>query len=408
MSYLDKSFSDDIFARSGNLAGDVAKGALDEATKNSEGARENALAGLARSGINNVVNTLLGENDDQIVPPQYMNSPSSAIDIQREQKHFADSYQHANSTYFNPVVVDNAYRVETSHPMMKSLFLVDFEFNPNIANSERMKNMYRKSMGFLLKSFTWPRADIEVEKLNQYNHHVVVPKRVNFSPITCRFGDIQRTYKESNDTVSLMDLYKEYMSYYFNDFVNGNGASGESKYHYGFASGRSERQFINSISLYFFWADGAKRIRVINPFIKSFSYDELDYTSDDQLTVTCEIEYEYVDVKDINLTYDEFIEQTNSLLETVAQGLIDINVSNPYSNANELVRGTDPVDLQRDVNLDNPVAQTMIRLAEIEAINLTEDSLNSDNPLERVVAEKSVDVATGTVGGGASFLGGLL
>lgn len=405
MSFLENSFSDGIFERSGNLAGDIAKGATDQATKNSEGARENALAGLAKNGVNSVVGSLLGEDGDQIIPPQYLNGTT---DIEREKVRFADTYSHANNTYFKPVVVDSAYRVEDSHPMTKSLFLVDFEFNTSIADSNRLKSMYRKSMSFLLKNFSWPRADIEVEKLNQYNHHVVVPKRVMYAPITCRFGDIQRTYKEGNDTVSLMDLYKEYMSYYFNDFVNEVKTDGEYKYHFGYASGREEKQFINNISLYFFWADGAKKIRIVNPFIKSFTYDELDYTSDEQLTVTCEIEYEYIDVKDINLTYKEFIDQTNALLETASEGLLDNNITNPYANSDQLQRGIDPVDLQRDVNLDNPVAQSMMRLAEIEAIELAEDSLNSDNPLERVVAEKGVNVATGAVSTGASFLGGLL
>lgn len=403
MSFLENPFIDGILERDGNLAGDIAKGATDQATKNSQGSRENALAGLAKNGVNSVVDALIGGGGDQIIPPQYL-TPG----IEREYQRFADTYSHANSTYFSPVVVDSAYRVEDSHPMTKSLFLVDFEFNNSIADSNRLKSMYRKSMAFLLKNFTWPRADIEVEKLNQYNHHVVIPKRVMYAPITCRFGDIQRTYNEGNDTVSLMDLYKEYMSYYFNDFVNEVGTDGEYKYHFGHASGREEKQFINNISLYFFWADGAKKIRIVNPFIKSFTYDELDYTLDEQLTLTCEIEYEYIDVKDINLTYDEFITQTNTLLETASEGLLDSNITNPYANADQLTRGVDPVDLQRDVNLDNPVAQTMMRLAETEAIKLAGDSLNSDNPLERAIAEKGVNGAMGAVSGSASFLGGLL
>ena len=94
-------------------------------------------------------------------------------------------------------------------------------------------------------------------------------------------------------------------------------------------------------------------------------------------------------------------------MHPLSRGLQDTDVSNPYANADELQPGARPVDGGRDIALDNAAAQSMIRLAEIEAIEVAEDSLNSDNPLERAVAEQGVNVATGAAGGVGGFLGGL-
>jgi rRNA-processing protein FCF1 len=387
-----------VTERGGNIFGGIAKGAVDQATKRADGARENALAAVALAGVNSIVDSFLG-TDEQIVPPQY-NGNSSTL---RDQKKFLDSYSYGNDEFFNTVVQDAQFKYNTSHPMTKSLFLVEFEFNNSIApNSKRLNSKYPRSTSYLLKNMTFPSAEIELEKVNQYNHHRNVPRRIMYTPITCRFGDIYRNYKEDDDKISIMDLYKEYMSYYYNDFE-----VSETGYHFGHNSDRDDKQFINSISIYFFWADGAKKIRVVNPMIKSFVYDELSYDSDEQLTASCNIEYEYIDMTNINMTYDDFLDQASIVLNNLSRGLQDTNVSNPYANADELQPGAIPVDLGRDVALDNAAAQTMIRLAEIEAIELAEGSLNSDNALERAVAEEGVNVATGATGGVGGFLGGL-
>lgn len=400
MSFLntdDNSFSSRVASRSGNIFGDIAKSGTEEATKNSSNARENALTAIGIAGVNSIIDSITNDGE-QVVPPQY-----SGMEIERENKMFLDSYKYANNEYFNSVVQDYEYKYNTNHPMMKSLFLVDFEFNQEIAqNSNRLKKLYRNSTSFLLKNMTFPRAEIEFEPVNEYNHHRRVPKKINYTPISCRFGDIYRTYNNSEDKISIMDLYKEYMSYYYNDFEHD-----QTGFHFGHSSDRDEKQFINSITIYFFWADGARRIKIVNPMIRSFAYDELNYDLDEQMTVSCDIEYEYVDMSDMTINYDTFIEAASGLLERISLGLYDTNVSNPYENASELSPGTQPTDDTRDTDLDNPVAQSLIRLAEIEAIELAEDSLNSDNAVERMAAEKGVNIATGAAGGVGGFLGGL-
>lgn len=394
----NRDFLSRVSERGGNIFGGIQKGATDQATRRADGARENALAAVGLSGVNSIVDSFLGTGE-QIVPPQYNGNVASL----REEKKFLDSYSYGNDEFFNTVVQDAQYKYNTSHPMTKSLFLVDFEFNTAIVpNSKRLGSKYPRSTSYLLKNMTFPSAEIELEKVNQYNHHRNVPRRIMYTPITCRFGDIYRNYKEDDDKISIMDLYKEYMSYYYNDFE-----VSETNYHFGHNSDRDEKQFINAISIYFFWADGAKKIRVVNPMIKSFVYDELSYENDEQLNATCNIEYEHIDMTNINMTYDDFLNQAEKVLNNLSRGLQDTDVSNPYANADELKPGARPVDGGRDVDLDNAAAQSMIRLAEIEAIEVAEDSLNSDNPLERAVAEQGVNVATGAAGGVGGFLGGL-
>lgn len=404
MSFFEDGNGSDNFLsrvseRSGNIFGGIAKGATDQATRRAEGPREEALAAVGVAGVGGIVDSFLG-TDEQAIPPQYTGNSG----ILREEKNFLDSYSYANDEFFNSVVKDAQYKYNTSHPMTKSLFLVEFEFNNAVnANSKRLTKKYPRTTSYLLKNMTFPSAEIELEKVNQYNHHVNVPKRIMYTPITCRFGDIYRAYREDDDKISIMDLYKEYMSYYFNDFE-----LSETGYHFGHNSDREEKQFINSISIYFFWADGAKKIRVVNPMIKSFVYDELSYENDEQLTATCNIDYEYIDMANINMTYDDFLVQAGAVLNNLSRGLKDTNVSNPYTNDSELQPGDTPVDSGRDLALDNAASQSLIRLAEIEAIELAEDSLNSNSPLERAVAEQGVNVATGAAGGVGGFLGGLI
>jgi len=402
MSFLqddgNRDFLSRVSERSGNIFGDIQKGATETATRRAEGAREEALAAVGMAGVGGIVDSFLGTGE-QIIPPQY-NSAASEV---REEKLFLDSYAYGNNEFFNSVVQDAEFKYNTSHPMMKSLFLVDFEFNTAIVpNSKRLKSKYPRSTSFLLKNMTFPSAEIEMEAVNQYNHHRNVPKRLVYTPITCRFGDIYQTYKDDDSKISILDLYKEYMSYYFNDFeVDQTG------YHFGHNSDRDDKQFINAISIYFFWADGAKKIRVVNPMIKSFVYDELSYESEEQLAATCNIEYEYIDMSNINMTYDQFLTEADNVLTHLTNGLQDTEVSDVYANSNELRPSVEVVDNQRDLALDNPVAQSMIRLAEIEAVDAADGFLNSDNPLERAIGQQGVNIATGATGGVGGFLGGL-
>lgn len=402
MSFKDddnsRDFSSRVASRGGDIFSGIAKGAVDKATKNSDSARESALKSVGIAGVTGIVDSIFNEGE-QVIPPQY----SGETDIKRESDIFLDSYTYASDEYFNSVVQDYEYKYNTNHPMMKSLFLVDFEFNQEIAqNSNRLKSLYRNSTSFLMKGMTFPRAEMEFEALNQYNLHKRVPKRITYTPISCRFGDIYRTYTNSEDKVSILDLYKEYMSYYYNDFEHD-----KTGFHFGHSSDRDSKQFINSITIYFFWADGSRQIKLVNPMIRSFAYDEFNYDSDEQVIVSCDIEYDYIDMSEMTITYDQFVEAAGSLLSKLSNGLIDTDVSNPYKNASELQPGDPVTDDTRDTDLDNPVAQSLIRLAEIEAIDLAKDSLNSDNPIERKAAESGVNIATGAAGGVGGFLGGL-
>lgn len=393
-----RDFASRVAQRGGNLIAGAAKGAIEDATKNSGSARERALNAIGIAGVNSILRNAFGEGD-QVVPPQYTGN----TDIQREDKLFLDSYSYASDQFFNSVVQDYEFQYHLNHPMMKSLFLVDFEFNQEIArNNNRLKRLYKNSTSFLLKNMTMPRAEIEFEQVNEYNRHVRVPKRLNYTPISCRFGDIYRAFNNSEDKISLLDLYKEYMSYYYNDFEHN-----QTGFHFGHSSDRTEKQFIDSITIYFFWADGARQLKIMNPMFRTFSYDELNYESDEQMTLTCDIEYEYIDMSVLNINYDQFIESASSLLSQISTGLLDTNISNPYANSSELVPGEEPIDESRDLALDNPVSQTLIRLAEIEAIRAASGSLNSSRAIERRIAEQGVNIATGAAGGVGGFLGGL-
>lgn len=394
MSFLNSSENNnDSNFNAGGIADGLVKSGSELLFQEAEGPREEALAALGSFGAQAVTDFFFGE-DKNIIPEQY--TGNTDIDIQEKQ--FWDTYNFVNKNLFSDTVVENKVQYQKNHPMTKSMFLVDFEFNKNIVNDSRLNVTYPKSMSFLLKSMTMPKATIETEKIPAYNVRKTFPSRITYEPVTCTFGDIYTAYRSENSMISLLDLYQQYMSYYFNDFVKDN----DNNLHHGFASGRDEKYFIENISIYFFWADGSRKIRLRNPFIKEFDYQDLDYTTDEQMTVSTSIEYEYLDMHELNMTFDQFLDAAEHLLNDVNSNLKDNSLSNPFTNLEALQPGLSPNDDQRSANLDNPLAQTALSLFEVEGVNFASDYLGSDNPL---ISNAANSVVGGSVGVAGNVLG---
>lgn len=403
MSFLEGSqntFLDSALSRSGEFVGGLQKSVGEIANQRANGRREKALAALGAAGARSIIGNVFGADEGQSIPPAYEGN----TDIEVPERDLWDTYQFANNFFFNETVLDDDTRYHNSHPMVRSMFLVDFEFNQNISTDLRMGTSYPRSMSFMLRGMDMPKPTIETHKINSYNHRKVFPKSMTYPPFNCRFGDITTTYREGNANISLMDLMQQYMSFYSNDFVKDN-----TTLHSGMASGRSEKNFIENINIYFFWSDGAKKITIRNPMITEFTYDSLDVTSDEQMTVSCNIEYEYIDMSKINITYDQFIEAAGRLADEIRDGLLfDTNIDNPYVDSDLLNPGEQAIDDSRRVELDNVAAQTALRLAELELLDAAGDGLRSSNPLVRAASEFGVRTGVDSVGGIAGGLGGLL
>ncbi|ASV44465.1 hypothetical protein PBI_SCTP2_450 [Salicola phage SCTP-2] len=391
MSFLPGSLDNDQIAQTGgNLFSGIPKASEDLAFSRADGPIEEALASVGSFGVNQIIDSMFQNEGKNVIPPQY----SGETDIEIKEKDFWDTYSFANSKFFNETLLDNNVRYHKNHPMTKSLFLIDFEFNQAIANDPRLQNTYPKSMAFNLKNMTMPKATISTQKIPSYNIDKIITQKIDYEPISCSFGDIYTAYKPDNSLVSMLDFFQQYMSYYFNDFV-----ADDQNLHYGYASGREFKQFIDNISIYFFWADGCRKIRLRNPMITSIAYEDLDYENDEQMKLNMDISYEYIDMHNLNISFDEFINSAGSLLNEVKNNVKSSNLDNPYFNDERLESGVSFEDDQRSQNLDNPAAQSLIRLAEIGELDITEDLINSENPLLQTVGTNVQNEGTNIISG---------
>lgn len=361
---------------------------------------------VAQAGAQYLINKAVAK-DRQKIPKAYTGDP---VDL-REQLYISTP-DHAYNTYFRKTKAgDHAYN--EAHPMYNSLFLVDFVFNPMIV-SEIEKNplfgLFRDgfpmSTTFLLKSSTFPKVNFEMVKLNQYNKAVYKPKKVIYDQVNMTFHDIYTPITSTNaKRVSLMNLMKEYLSYYTNDIVRE-----EFNLRNGLNTDREHEQFINRINIYLFWNSGAKIISMVNPTIQNFSYSDLNYEDDNALTLSCGIDYQYLEMSDMEMTTDEFIGSASHLLDEIADGF----VPEGDKSVNDLDRGVlEPMkrdqfkDAQRRVGLDNPVAAMAIRLAETQAMQKHGARLSDPDPVKRAVAEGAYRLAMDGAAAATNAVSGL-
>jgi len=137
------------------------------------------------------------------------------------------------------------------------------------------------------------------------------------------------------------------------------------------------------------WPSSTKRIRIVNPFLTSFSYDNLDYGSDEQIMATFDIKYEYYQMVEVRGNFIDFINSPAGA-SIFAGSPFELVNFNPARNINA-VQGQQDVDDQRMTNLDNPYAQATLQLAQQEAINAARELLGSNDPVKRELGRQAVE-----------------
>jgi hypothetical protein len=268
MSFVNDLLGDDGTGltakdRAGNIAANTAKATTDALLSNYLASESNpakrAAAILANQGAQAVINKLAAK-DRKVVPKPYSSGDENGITL--IERDYLKTPEHTYNTYFAKTYAGNM-EYNDSHPMMNSLFLVDFKFNDNVvANypSNKLFSMFGKtlpmSMSFLLKNMTFPKIAFEIIKLNKYNRTITRPKKMQYDPISITFNEIYTSHQTTNNKrVSLMNMMKEYVSYYTNDVVK-SGFNLQN----GLSSDREFFNFLSSIDIYFFWNTGAKKI----------------------------------------------------------------------------------------------------------------------------------------------------
>lgn len=345
-----------------------------------------------RDAMGRAAGGLLGDffegfmDEQQNVPPQYSgttNNESLAEDMFHADRYAMSKY---NLGETNDAIND-------SHPMMKYMFVADFVFNTDEYYRNNLMQMFPTSLTLSLKNTTFPKMEIESDEINQYNRHVLSTKRVRYQPITSTFGESVSHMVGGKTKASMIEIWNKIASFYVNDFGNPDADYLASPL--GHRSGNSHNKLLKYIDFYFIWPTATKRIRIVNPFISSFSYDNLDYGSDEQMLATFDIKYEYYQMVQVQGSFVDFINSPSgaSLIAGSPYELVNAggnrNIDVVQNNASGQ-EGND-VDDQRMTNLDNPYAQATLQLAEQEAISAASELLGSNDPVKRELGRQAVE-----------------
>lgn len=353
-----------------------------------------------RDAIGKVGSGLLGDFFDgfldagQPVPPQYTGT--------------MDQYQNSHEMYHGDMYALERYGLKKNsdsandkHPAMKFMFAADFVFDPSAQHlSQAMMKSIPNALTTTLKNTTFPKVEIESDELNRYNRYIVSTKRVRYQPVTATFGETVGHNNGSGDgNMSLIEIWNAISAYYINDHQRIHELSGP----FGHRSGAPRRNLLKFIDLYFIWPTSTRRLRLVNPTITGFSYDSLDYQTDEQILATFDIKYEYFELTQVNGSFANFINSTVGM--NVAKGSpYEFTYSSPLKNMN-VVSPDDDDDDQRMTALDSTYAQAMVQLVEQRVISSAAELLGSNDPVKRELGRQAVERSVDAVGTAAQVSG---
>lgn len=185
---------------------------------------------------------------------------------------------------------DDTFRLAPKH---KHLFHVSFQINPLAYALPSMLLQNPNEINLLVKNVTLPSFNINVETVNQYNRIKQVQTKQSFQPVTIKFHD--------DNYGTIHRLWQNYYTYYYatpgTSFVVGSYARNAMKneianrYKYGLDNG-STVPFFNNIVLYQMAKQQYVSYTLVNPIIKSWSFDTVDYGSGQPQEISMQLEYE--------------------------------------------------------------------------------------------------------------------
>jgi hypothetical protein len=198
---------------------------------------------------------------------------------------FLRDAQHARRTFS-----DDTFRLAPKH---KHLFHVSLQINPLAYALPSMLLQNPNEINLLVKNATLPGFNINVETVNQYNRIKQVQTKQTFQPVTLKFHD--------DNYGTMHRMWQNYYSYYYatpgTAFAIGSYARNAMKneiansYKYGLDNG-STKPFFKNIVLYQMAKQQYVSYTMVNPIIKSFAFDTVDYGSGQPQEITMTLEYE--------------------------------------------------------------------------------------------------------------------
>lgn len=191
---------------------------------------------------------------------------------QNNSEEFLRNWQHASRIF-----VDDQFRLL---PKADFSFHVAININTNAVRDQQLLQNHRNEINLLVKTATLPKFDMGVETVNQYNRKKVLQTGHKFGDVTVKFHD---------DNMSLINyLWQNYYYHYYADSaaakIGGAYSRNATKKYdfilskYGLDNG-SIIPFFNYITIYQMARHEWVSAKLINPLIKSWDGQNLDYSS---------------------------------------------------------------------------------------------------------------------------------
>jgi hypothetical protein len=191
-----------------------------------------------------------------------------------------------------------------SAPRKRGFFYVRFKR----AGSKQAASGWETNMGFLVKSLDRPTIEPQIETLNQYNKKRQITVGYTMAPMRVTLFD-------TADSM-VMQMWNEYSQWYFGDFRQYNQSSWaydvttsdfrDNGQGYGYqprpstssttdqSLDQNSQFFFDVIEVYQVFGGQYVQFDLVNPKIKNFDPDEMDYGSSEASTITMSIVYEAI------------------------------------------------------------------------------------------------------------------
>lgn len=288
-------------------------------------------------------------------------------------------------------------------PAMKHMFICEFTLDRTFQAKNVDKSKSLRTITSLVKNTTFPSASIETGIYNEYNRRRIHARKIQYQDINLSMGEVINHYGSAGDKHSALAFWQSITSDLFNDTsmsVNNNGEP-DKNIPYGYRQGK--KTYSNPILFFDIFIIGysvTKRIRMLNPFITTFNYDNLDYNTDDQI------------IANMTISYDSFVIQnyktTAALNNTAVWEDFNKRGLEPIKDMVAIVIPPElpPIEDTRDLGFDNPLTQSLMDAAETTALMAGSKLINSNDPLKRLAGQTALSAGLDVAASGISLAGG--
>jgi hypothetical protein len=182
-------------------------------------------------------------------------------------------------------------------PKYKIFYIVKFELNAEYAIPHEIPTTFE----FLIHKFNRPDIEIEGDDVNFYNHHVFVPKRTTYSPITfdihddmqnCTMGFIVAYMRRISPIFSAAASNGKYFEHGGLDYFTNNSS-------YALHTTADNIQIINNICIYHVYdrSRSMDTYTLFNPQITTIKLGDMDANATDLSSVSVTVNYSGLNIE---------------------------------------------------------------------------------------------------------------